>query len=279
MEERNYKVYIHENKINGKRYVGITKQIPNKRWKNGKGYVGNEYFTNAINKYGWDNFNHEILKDGLTKTEAEEIEIRLINEYKSADREHGYNIEYGGNVSGTHSEETIQKIKDAISGENHYLYGKHPSEETRKRMSNSRKRGKNHKAKIVICESNEFLCAKDCAEYYGISYKTMDQWLNRKVKMPICWYVLGLRYKSVDMREYIKEDKEHWSIGKGIKNGGNSKNVEIFKDGESLGIFPSMSELERQSLDIFGVILTTDNISRVCNGKRKHHKGFNFSYV
>lgn len=33
----NYKLYCFTNLINGKQYVGITKQDVLKRWKNGKG--------------------------------------------------------------------------------------------------------------------------------------------------------------------------------------------------------------------------------------------------
>ena len=37
---------------NGKMYIGQTcQEDPNIRWKNGRGYVGNDYFTNSINKY------------------------------------------------------------------------------------------------------------------------------------------------------------------------------------------------------------------------------------
>ncbi|MGU8921369.1 zinc-ribbon domain-containing protein [Clostridium perfringens] len=57
------------------------------------------------------------------------------------------------------------------------------------------------------------------------------------------------------------------------------KKVEIFKDGQSLGIFSSCLELERRSEELFGVKLLGQNISNVCNDKQKHHKGFTFKYV
>jgi hypothetical protein len=53
MKENNYVVYVHINKFNGKKYVGLTKhgEDPNKRWRNGTHYEGT-YFGRAINKYG-----------------------------------------------------------------------------------------------------------------------------------------------------------------------------------------------------------------------------------
>lgn len=53
------------------------------------------------------------MTDGLTKAEAENIEIDLIQKYNSADRLYGYNIELGGNSFGKHSAEVIEKIKFA----------------------------------------------------------------------------------------------------------------------------------------------------------------------
>lgn len=87
-------VYKHTNKENGKVYIGITSQEPKRRWQNGAGYYGT-YFYNAIQKHGWDGFEHEILLEGLTKEQAEEIETDLIAKYGSANRENGYNVSLG----------------------------------------------------------------------------------------------------------------------------------------------------------------------------------------
>ena len=66
-EIKNYKVYMHINKINSKKYIGITKQKPKERWQNGYGYIGCTVFYNAIKKYGWDSIEHKILIDNLSK--------------------------------------------------------------------------------------------------------------------------------------------------------------------------------------------------------------------
>lgn len=118
-----YTVYKHTSP-SGKIYIGITSQRPESRWHNGRGYIDNEYFTRAINKYGWDNISHEILFVDLTKDEAERKEIELIELYKSNNREFGYNIENGGSTIGKHSEYTKLKISNSLKGERNPRYGK-----------------------------------------------------------------------------------------------------------------------------------------------------------
>lgn len=121
---KNYTVYKHTSP-NGKVYIGITIQSdPNRRWQNGIGYRSQVRFYRAIKKYGWENFKHEILLTGLSKTEAEQVEIQKIKEYRSTDPRFGYNIENGGNCIGTHSEETKRKIGEAQKGEKNHAWGK-----------------------------------------------------------------------------------------------------------------------------------------------------------
>ena len=90
-----YCVYCHTSPSN-KKYVGISNN-PEKRWNHGKGYIKNYLFYRAIEKYGWDNFKHEILYDNLSIDEAGQIEKRLINEWNLLDPNYGYNLREGGN--------------------------------------------------------------------------------------------------------------------------------------------------------------------------------------
>lgn len=103
-KERCYSIYKHTNKINGKCYIGMTNQKPEKRWgKNGYNYLKRTKkdtyyqpkFAHALLKYSWNNFEHEILFENLTQEEAKQKECELIEYYNSI--ENGYNIEAGGN--------------------------------------------------------------------------------------------------------------------------------------------------------------------------------------
>lgn len=91
-----YSAYIHT-APNNKKYIGITKNAPTWRWRNGTGYSRCP-FGRAVRKYGWDNIKHGIFAQGLTLNEAEEMEIALISFYDTTNPAHGYNISYGGHV-------------------------------------------------------------------------------------------------------------------------------------------------------------------------------------
>ena len=133
-----YTVYQHKNKINGKIYIGITSQKPEDRWgSQGCNYKSSPHFYSAIQKYGWDNFEHNILFTDLTKEQACLKEQELIKEYNSMNREFGYNSTSGGDIF-TMNEETKQKISQAMMGNQNNLG--HPcSEEKKKKISNAQK--------------------------------------------------------------------------------------------------------------------------------------------
>lgn len=127
-------VYKHTTP-NGKVYIGITSKNPLVRWKNGHGYKNNLHFWNAIIKYGWDNIKHEILFDGLTKEKACEIEIQLINQYRSNEFEFGYNSSTGGELSAAGCKWTEEhKRKTSFT-----LMGHAVSEQTKEKIKAARK--------------------------------------------------------------------------------------------------------------------------------------------
>lgn len=92
----NFCVYKHTNKNNGKIYVGFTKDV-NHRWKyEGKWYsLHNKKFWNDIQKYGWDQFTHEIIEDGLDEATARQREIYYIQKFRNEGKLL-YNIHKGG---------------------------------------------------------------------------------------------------------------------------------------------------------------------------------------
>ena len=94
MNDKSFSVYRHIFP-SGKSYIGITSLNPNDRWRDGHGYKGCPAINNAIKKYGWDNVDHIIMFDNLTKDEACKKEIELIQKYNTL-VPNGYNIDKGG---------------------------------------------------------------------------------------------------------------------------------------------------------------------------------------
>lgn len=111
--EKTYCIYCHTNKINGKKYIGQTGGDLQKRFgENGYSYR-KQMFGRAIKKYGWDNFEHTVLEQGLTLEEANIKEEYYILKYKTTDSAFGYNVRAGGNNS-TLSNETKEKLSNSL---------------------------------------------------------------------------------------------------------------------------------------------------------------------
>ena len=97
--KKEYTLYMHINKINRHFYIGITSLKPHQRFgKNGTYYKKCVYFYNAIKKYGWDNFEHIIVAENLTKEQACKYEIDLIEHMKIERPNDCYNILRGGEL-------------------------------------------------------------------------------------------------------------------------------------------------------------------------------------
>lgn len=90
-----YKVYRYWGPT-GKSYIGQTKNSLSERSNHGRAYESCKKFRNAIKSYTWSWFesHNEILKDNLTKEEANYWEKYYIEKYDSI--KNGYNIQSGG---------------------------------------------------------------------------------------------------------------------------------------------------------------------------------------
>ena len=111
-KEKKFIVYRHISP-SGKVYVGITSNIPSVRWgKAGNQYKGSRIFYNAIKKYGWDNFKHEILLENQPEKAAKYTEKYLIKWYKI--HKVSYNITDGGEGTLGFSHPMSEKCKEAL---------------------------------------------------------------------------------------------------------------------------------------------------------------------
>ena len=107
----NYCVYTHIFP-DGKVYVGLSNNCE-KRWKNGEGYISNKAMYKAIQEYGWDNIEHKIIRDNLSRQEAQEFEKKLINSLDSIKR--GYNKSTGGESGRTFYSSHVMKVLQRAS--------------------------------------------------------------------------------------------------------------------------------------------------------------------
>lgn len=179
----NFIVYKHTTP-NNKVYIGITCQEPKKRWLYGKGYIHCKYFYKAIQKYGWKNIKHEILFENLTREEAIQKEIELIEKYNSNNQKYGYNLTKGGdgNFGVVFTEERKKNISKSKMGHS-------VSEETIDKIIVTRK------SKAVLCiETNtEYYSIREAYRQTGISYNNISEVCKgiRKTAGGYHWQLLG----------------------------------------------------------------------------------------
>ena len=216
----NWTVYKHTNKINGKSYIGITSRKPEDRWgTNGYKYQSQKSkylcFSKAIQKYGWDNFTHEILFTGLTKEDACKKEKELISFYNSK-APFGYNLTDGG--EGTSGYEV--------------------SEEFKQRRSELVANGNNPKARKVIYGDKIFETIDECASFLNVGRNKIVRWITGLTIIPEIHLKNNLRFadeppnyktsrksNSYAKRKVLFDGKVYDSIKECAKEIGVSPNV------------------------------------------------------
>lgn len=122
-----------------------------------------------------------------------------------------------------------------------------------------------------ICEywnnKKENETTTDLGRAFGLNNSTISKYLKQGVKLGWCSYNAReeMKINAIKASEYARNV--------------NIKGVEIFKSDISLGIFRSITELSKQSEEIFGVKLLASSISHACNGRINMYKGYKIKYV
>ena len=276
-KEKIYCVYKHI-APNGKVYIGQTCQKPENRWKNGKGYSNNEYFTRAIQKYGWDNFEHEIIKDRLTVEEANTLEVELIKKYNSTNKDFGFNMENGGYGKGKHSSETLKKMSENRKGIPAWNKGLPMSEEQKKNLSERAKgtpspfKGRHHtdENKKILSElksgsMKSVICIETKIIYKSLKEAEIQTGINRKAISKVC------NEKIINGKRCLTAGGYHWCFAEKydeetyiIKKPKPIERQKCVICVETGVIYESLKDAENKT----GIYMGT--ISKVCN-KIKHY--------
>lgn len=249
-------VYCHTNKTNNKKYIEITCQEPNQRFRNGKGYKSSPHFYYAIKKYGWDNFTHEILYENLSQDEAKSKEIKLIKQYNTRNKNFGYNITPGG---------------EGYSGKDNPWYGHHHTEETKKKMSEQRKgvpKTEEWKKKIresnigkIVSDETRKKMKENHADVLGVNNPCFGRKLSKEQIQKM------ISASKTDEAIVKMKQNKVWYSG---KDNPNSKRVMCIETGI---VFDTMKEAaEKNGCSI-------SKISAVCHGSRNHTNHLHFKFV
>ena len=259
-------------------YVGLTKQSVKDRWRNGNAYSHSVFVNNAIKKYGWENVKKVVLYDGLTREQAMQKEIELIEWFDSTNREFGYNLSTGGE-----SKSGVPMSKEAKDYLRWLRLGTTLSEETKRKIGEQELGANNPMARKVICLEtmkvyNTLTQAKketgatkitDCCRHNkkhrssgGYHWEYYDEQLSFDVYKDILSWILeeennGKHHKMSDenKRKLIKRC---------------SKPVICVETGE---IFKSINSA------CFKYNLSPSNVCNCCKGIKKTTGGFTWRYA
>jgi group I intron endonuclease len=213
-------IYQILNKINNKCYIGQTATSFARRYDNGGWHIqSNNYLRNAARKYGLENFEINILEDGICSiNELNEKEIFYIKKFNSI-MPNGYNLMEGGQrtLDRCHHEKSKEKMSRSQrkNSENNYRFLNH------------------HTNKIVevanlskFCRENNLSHSMICNVANG-KYKRHKNWTLPKTKLkkwilrdPIgnTHLILEGEFRAFEKNHNIKRSGIYALIHKGYKS-------------------------------------------------------------
>lgn len=250
------KVYKITNIINGMSYIGQTVRSPEKRWKehqNKAGVISNPFY-NAIKFYGPENFVLETVCEAASLEELNKKEEELVKNYIYPS---GYNLKQGGKNK-RYSELSKNKIRMS-------KIGKRPSEETRKKLSES--------VKIQNLNNPEILAKRMSGLIKSSSSPGRSEFVSKQFSQ--LWKNQEFKEKMSKTRKGIKKSGSH---SNNIKKG----RLSLFSN--PFDVFKKLENGECEHVGVWKNVTTCANeldlnytkIIAVLNGSRKTHKGYFF---
>ena len=239
-----YSVYMHTSP-SGKVYIGITKVKPTHRWGRGSRYKQHPHFYAAIQKYGWDQFKHEVLFSNLTKEQACEKERELIEEYKATDRRFGYNEKTGGETGVEFNESICKKISESQK--------KRFEDPKERELCRYRAKGRKHTEE----ERRKMSIAKT-----GTHFIMTEEWKENISKANKNAYKEGTAAREIAVKRCVEN---------GMKNKMPVEQCDL--ELNVLETFESMSDAARK------IGINGGNISRCCNGRISTAGGFKWRFA
>lgn len=209
-------IYITTNLINGKQYIGQHfGEIDD-------AYIGSgSALKRAIEKYGKENFTKEILEICTDYDSMNFAERKWIEKFDAVNNEKFYNIADGGfnsnpcaGMSKAAQEARKKKLSEAVKGEKNYFYGKHfynedhpmygknHSEESKEKMRQAKLGGKAPTARAIqIFDKDwnfiaEFETQKALKIFLGLCPISSTSPINNAVKLQKLYHGYYLKYKK-----------------------------------------------------------------------------------
>lgn len=292
MNNKIWTVYCHTNKTNGKKYIGCTSKRPNQRYgKNGVEYIrAKQKFGQAIEKYGWDGFHHDILAQVDSEEEAEELEIAFIEKYKTTENEYGYNVAKGGSLPA--QREICCYSTDGILLKKYKNVGEASNDtETNPSSIITCCRNRNKTANNFIWTYNENNIAINPDEYIPFSgerrvsqYSTKGEYIatylsakqaqevTGATRSKICACCKGLR-KTSGVFKWAYTDECPQKDNFNPKPSPVKKVAQYDFNNNLIRIYDSFSHASREGN------IAASMVSECCNGKRENAKGYVWEFV
>lgn len=167
-------IYKITNKINSKVYIGQTWKLIRHRFSGHKQSKHCIKLYSAIQKYGANNFNIELITFCSTQETADYLESYFISKYDSINT--GYNLK-GGGSHGKTSEETKVKLSKALKGRPAINKGVPATPETIAKLSAMRrgvKKSYSHKENMKLAQNDPERIARRSAIMRNKTWKLID---------------------------------------------------------------------------------------------------------